>query len=203
MADARASAGRNLSQRGPVPGGAPSLPGLRRRLRHDRVRAQHRRRVQWAVQLRAACRIRLHRLLFVPTLRSLVAPASDPHAPVDSTECTFDVTGTDLAAGVGSYMTAMRSFATCAEQYEEGKIVILSPNCLLSVSLIQKSVTISAPGYCHGALLDAKVLSNQQVCTGGVTTNIGCEAPPHVPCPWPHLKPHRCCDQSTSASHSR
>ena len=150
MADARASAGRNLSQRGPVPGGAPSLPGLRRRLRHDRVRAQHRRRVQWAVQLRAASRIRLHRLLFVPTLRSLVAPASDPHAPVDSTECTFDVTGTDLAAGVGSYMTAMRSFATCAEQYEEGKIVILSPNCLLSVSLIQEVSLFQRPATATG-----------------------------------------------------
>ena len=147
MADARASmpAGRNLSQRGPVPGGAPSLPGLRRRLRHDRVRAQHRRRIQWTVQLRAASRIRLHRLLFVPTLRSLVAPASDPHAPVDSTECTFDVTGTDLAAGVGSYMTAMRSFATCAEQYEEGRIVMLSRFVALFVSLIQKASLFQRP----------------------------------------------------------
>ena len=71
------------------------------------------------MQLPAASRIRLHRLLFVPTLRLLVVPASDTHASADSTECTFDVTGTDLAAGVGSYMTAMRAFATCAEQYEE------------------------------------------------------------------------------------
>ena len=88
----------------------------------------------------------------------------------DTSECTFDVTTTDLTGcdhqnsvcpptegDMGSYMTAMRAFAECAARNEE------------------------APGYCHGALADAKILANQQVCTGGVTTNIGCEAPPHVP----------------------
>jgi hypothetical protein len=41
-------------------------------------------------------------------------------------ECNFDVTNTDLADGVGSYMTAMRAFAVCAD------------------------ANIEVPGYCHG-----------------------------------------------------
>merc|ERR1712093_209654 len=66
-----------------------------------------------------------------------------------TTECTFDITSTDLANGLGSYMSAMRAFAECAAANEE------------------------AQGYCHGALADARVLSNQQVCQGGVNSNIG------------------------------
>jgi hypothetical protein len=46
-------------------------------------------------------------------------------------------------------MLAMRSFATCAAANEE------------------------TAGYCHGALADAKILANQQVCTAGVNTNVG------------------------------
>ena len=72
---------------------------------------------------------------------------------------------------------------------------------MLSVSLTQK-----ASLFQHGALLDAKVLSNHQVCTGGVTTNIGCEtdtATCVLPVAASDLKPHRCCEQSTSASLSR
>ena len=60
-----------------------------------------------------------------------------------TTECTFDVANTDLANNLGSYMLAMRSFATCAAAAEE------------------------PTGYCHGALNDAKLLANQAVCTGG------------------------------------
>ena len=90
----------------------------------------------------------------------------------DTSECTFDVTTTDLTGcdhqnsvcpptegDMGSYMTAMRAFAECAARNEE------------------------APGYCHGALADAKILANQQFCTGGVTTNIGCERRHVVSCP--------------------
>ena len=36
-----------------------------------------------------------------------------------STECTFDVTNTDLMNNLGSYMTAMRAFAECAERNME------------------------------------------------------------------------------------
>jgi hypothetical protein len=66
-----------------------------------------------------------------------------------STECTFDVTNTDLKNELGSYMTAMRAFATCAE------------------------ANMEAPGYCHGALTTAETLRNGDVCQNGATTNIG------------------------------
>jgi hypothetical protein len=66
-----------------------------------------------------------------------------------TTECAFDVTNTNLAAGFGSYMEAMRAFAQCADTSQE------------------------QPGYCHGALLDAKLLANSAVCTNGATENIG------------------------------
>ena len=36
-----------------------------------------------------------------------------------TTECTFDITSTDLANGLGSYMSAMRAFAECAAANEE------------------------------------------------------------------------------------
>jgi hypothetical protein len=66
-----------------------------------------------------------------------------------SVECTFDVTNTDLKAGVGSYMQAMRAFATCAE------------------------ANMEAPGYCHGALQSAETVRNGDVCLDGASENIG------------------------------
>ena len=52
-------------------------------------------------------------------------------------------------AGGGSFMEAMRAFAMCAD------------------------ANVEVPGYCHGAIADAKVLANQAVCQAGVNTNIG------------------------------
>jgi len=66
-----------------------------------------------------------------------------------STECVFDVTNTDLKNDLGSYMTAMRAFAQCAE------------------------ANMEAPGYCHGALNSGETLRNGDVCQNGATTNIG------------------------------
>ena len=59
-----------------------------------------------------------------------------------STNCIYDVTNNELANGMGSYMKAMRAFATCAE-------VIPEP-C----------------GYCHDAINNARFLSNHDVCAG-------------------------------------
>ena len=66
-----------------------------------------------------------------------------------TTECTFDVTNTNLRNGVGNYMEAMRAFATCADAAQE------------------------APGYCHGSLKSASNLANHDVCINGATQNIG------------------------------
>ena len=81
-----------------------------------------------------------------------------------TTQCVFDVTHTELANGIGSYMTAMRAFAECAEVYPE------------------------PVGYCHDSIQDAGYLANHDVCGGlpeddpatedvnealGATTDIG------------------------------
>ena len=62
-----------------------------------------------------------------------------------TTQCTFDITNTELANGIGSYMTAMRAFAECAEVLPE------------------------PVGYCHDAINDARYLANQDVCMGAPT----------------------------------
>jgi hypothetical protein len=61
-----------------------------------------------------------------------------------SARCTYDITNGDRA-----YMFAMRAFAQCTD------------------------VTPEPAGYCHGALSDAAVLSNNGVCKDGATQNIG------------------------------
>ena len=81
-----------------------------------------------------------------------------------TTQCVFDITNTELANGIGSYMTAMRAFAECAEVYPE------------------------PVGYCHDSIQDAGYLANHDVCGGlpeddpatedvnealGATTDIG------------------------------
>jgi len=65
-----------------------------------------------------------------------------------TTACSFDVSNQGGAGG-GSFMEAMRAFAMCAD------------------------ANVEVPGYCHGAIADAKVLANQAVCQAGVNTNIG------------------------------
>lgn len=59
-----------------------------------------------------------------------------------TTQCVYDVTNSELANGLGSYMRAMRAFAECAE-------VIPEP-C----------------GYCHDAIDNARFLANHDVCAG-------------------------------------
>jgi hypothetical protein len=54
----------------------------------------------------------------------------------------YDITGAELANGIGSYMSAMRAFAECAE------------------------ATPEPVGYCHDAIDDARFLANQDVCMG-------------------------------------
>ena len=81
-----------------------------------------------------------------------------------TTQCVFDITHTELANGIGSYMTAMRAFAECAEVLPE------------------------PVGYCHDSIQDAAYLANHDVCGGapqddpstedvdeslGATTDIG------------------------------
>jgi|EP01046_Picozoa_sp_COSAG06_P003293 hypothetical protein len=64
-----------------------------------------------------------------------------------TTNCVYDVTHAGVNAGhgsVGSYSEAMRAFASCATTNE------------------------ATPGYCHGALQDASMLSNQMVCASGL-----------------------------------
>ena len=59
-----------------------------------------------------------------------------------TTKCLFDITNTELANGIGSYMSAVQAFAQCANQQPE------------------------PAGYCHASLADASVLSNHEVCLG-------------------------------------
>ena len=59
-----------------------------------------------------------------------------------STQCSYDITSSELANGIGSYMDAMRAFAECAEVFPE------------------------PVGYCHDAINDARYLANQDVCMG-------------------------------------
>lgn len=64
-----------------------------------------------------------------------------------TTNCVYDVTHAGVTAGhgsVGSYVDAMRAFATCAAAVPE------------------------VAGYCHGALQDGSMLSNHMVCMSGV-----------------------------------
>ena len=64
-----------------------------------------------------------------------------------STNCVYDVTHDGVTAShgsVGSYVDAMRAFATCA------------------------AVVPEAAGYCHGALNDASMLCNHMVCASGL-----------------------------------
>ena len=61
--------------------------------------------------------------------------------------CVYDVSHAGVTAGhgsVGSYVDAMRAFATCA------------------------SVNPEPAGYCHGALQDGSMLSNHMVCMSGL-----------------------------------
>lgn len=57
--------------------------------------------------------------------------------------CSFDV-----SSGSGSYDEALSAFTACADQTQPA-------------------------GYCSGSILSAEFLSNQHVCSGGSTTNIG------------------------------
>ena len=60
-----------------------------------------------------------------------------------TTQCQFDAINTP------SYSEAMQAFATCAESAS------------------------TEPGYCHGALATAGTLANSNICTDGVTADIG------------------------------
>ena len=66
-----------------------------------------------------------------------------------SVACEFDANDPALGAALGSYMTAMRGFAQCAE------------------------ASLETPGYCHGALSSAETVRNGDVCVDGATENIG------------------------------
>ena len=59
-----------------------------------------------------------------------------------STSCVYDLTNEQLANNMGSYMRAVRAFATCADVQPE------------------------PDGYCHGSLHDASKLANHEVCVG-------------------------------------
>jgi hypothetical protein len=64
-----------------------------------------------------------------------------------STQCTYDITNTNLANGLGSFADAMRAFAVCAD------------------------AAMEPPGYCHGSLTSAASLANHVVCRGNQQNN--------------------------------
>ena len=64
-----------------------------------------------------------------------------------TTNCVYDITQTELANNMGSYLSAMRAFAACANVQPEPE------------------------GYCHGTLLDASKLANHEVCQGSLSNN--------------------------------
>ncbi len=64
-----------------------------------------------------------------------------------TTQCTYDITNTNLANNLGSFSDAMRAFAVCAD------------------------AAMEAPGYCHGSLQSAASLANHVVCRGTQQNN--------------------------------
>ena len=73
-----------------------------------------------------------------------------------TTSCSYDITNSEIAGGMGSYQAAMRAFAACA------------------------STSPEPAGFCHGSLKDAAMLSNQANCAQSLIPNVDDPTTPDV-----------------------